>query len=321
MRPVDITTPEEYEAVLRILPGRVRDLVAHRIHQTEEIVLDRGQNLKIKMDGLRIEYPMMITATEIGFVANKVGKFRDDGRRGLSGTLHRISGDFDEDGLVDKITIRVARVIMGVAEPLRPYIEAAKGICVIGPPAVGKTTLLRDIARIRSEVLSSGLIVIDSSNEITGDGDVPHPMMSRVRRFKVGDPTEQAPKLKRAIRNHGPEELLMDEVGYNGDVPLLESASRNGLTVIATMHGRVVHDVLENPPLLPLLGLTYDERSGALVKRAKACFDTAIEVHGKGKYLVHQHLDEMVRDLMAGTTRKGIHVGHWPELTQVRAKI
>ena len=162
--------------------------------------------------------------------------------------------------------------------------------------------------------------MIDTSNEITGDGDLPHPMMSRVRRFKVGDPAEQAPKLKRAIRNHGPEEILMDEVGYNGDVPLLESASRFGLTVIATMHGSVVRDVLENPPLLPLLGVAIDERNGTLVKRAKACFSTAIEVHAKGRYLVHEHLDEMVADLLTGHDRPGVKVGTWPDAVTVQAK-
>ncbi|WP_407542150.1 hypothetical protein Q0M94_17945 (plasmid) [Deinococcus radiomollis] len=161
--------------------------------------------------------------------------------------------------------------------------------------------------------------MIDASNEITGD--VPHPMMSRVRRFKVGDPTEQALKLKRAICNHGPEEILMDEVGYSGDVPLLESASRFGLMVIATMHGNVVHDVLENPPLWPLLGIAIDERNGKLVKRAKACFDTAIEVHGKGKYLVHQSLNEMVLDLLNGHDRPGIRVGNWPDVNAVRVKV
>jgi len=314
MRPVDITTRAEYDAVLRILPGRVLDLVAPRIHEVEEIVMDKGQNLKLKIDGLRLEYPMMIQDSDLKYTGNIIGRFREDGRRGISGTLHRISGDYDEDGLVDKITVRVARVIMGVAEPLRAYIEQGKGLCVIGPPAVGKTTLLRDIARIRAEQLGAGLIVIDSSNEITGDGDEPHPIMARVRRFKVGDPDQQAPKLRRAIRNHGPEEILMDEVGYNGDVPLLVSTARLGVSVIATMHGQILDDVLFNPPLLPLLGVSIDEKSGALVKRSRTCFDTAIEVHGKGKYLVHVGLDQVIEGMLSGHAPTGTKIGNWPEL-------
>lgn len=102
MRPIDITTQAEYDAILDILPGKVPDLVASRIHQVEEIVLDQGQNLKLKLDGLRLEFPISITETEINYTQKKVGKFRHDGRRGLPGTLHRNSGDFDEDGLVDK---------------------------------------------------------------------------------------------------------------------------------------------------------------------------------------------------------------------------
>ena len=113
----------------------------------------------------------------------------------------------------------------------------------------------------------------------------------------------------------------MDEVGYNGDVPLLESALRFGLTVIATMHSRVIRDVLENPPLLPLLGIAIDERTGKLVKRAKACFNTAIEVHGKGKYLVHEHLDEVVLDLLEGEDRPVIQIGNWPNAQSVKVKI
>lgn len=161
--------------------------------------------------------------------------------------------------------------------------------------------------------MASGLIIIDSSNEITGDGDIPHPMLNRVNRVPVGDPSQQAPKLKRAIRNWGPEEVLMDEVGYNGDVPELLSASRLGVTAIATMHGKVIQDVMNNPPLRPLLGLEINDRTGELEKAAPACFDTAIEFHGKGVFKVYTNLNHVVAQILNGETPDAQYIGHWPE--------
>lgn len=131
----------------------------------------------------------------------------------------------------------------------------------------------------------------------------------------AGGLLEQALKLKRGIRNHGPSEVLMDEVGYNGDVPLLMNASRAGVSAIATVHGSILEDVKNNLDLCPLLGIVEDQRTGEYRKRSDPCFDTAIEVHGKGKFRVFTNLNEQVNRLMRSEQLEGIEIGHWPRIT------
>lgn len=311
VQPRDVTTPAEYDAVLNILPLHLRNLIRPFIHRVEEIILDRSGYLQIKFDGVRIAYDIQIATVDLDAVMDGVGRPREDGRRGIPGTLHRVSFEKDDEGHYAVVTIRVAKVIAGVAECLRGLIERSRGILLVGPPAVGKSTLLRDIARIRGNLLLGGLIILDSANELTGDGPDPHPYLKMCRRIQVGDPDQQTPKLIRARRNHGAEEQLLDELVTREDVVELIKARRNGVTTIATAHGAVLPDLMNHPELVALLGV-YEVTGGGYAKKSDAVFEAAVVIHGKGRYEVFPDLNAAVLEMLAGQVPVGMHVGRWP---------
>lgn len=308
-----MTSPQEYQEVLDRLPGKILELVRPQIHQIEEILIDKGQNLVLNFGDILVEYPVIIDEQDIGFIEDRVGKFKDDARRGVEGTLHRFGGGFDILRNVDKITIRVGRAIMYVAEPLRELLSQARSVGVLGPPGVGKSTLQRDIARIKSEQYGRRLEVVDSSGELTGTGPVPHHTMRRLKRFMVPSKRDQARIIEEMARTHNPGAILVDEVGNDNDVPELVKAAGNGVAVFATMHGRVLSDVRKKPPLHPLFGITYDARSGEQVRRLEVIFDMVIEVHGKGRFVVHTDMAAAVDTMLAGGAPRGQFIGPWTQ--------
>lgn len=301
----DITTDAEYEAILDRLPFEIREIITPLIRDLDEIIIDLNQPLSVRAGDLRIDYPYVIDPLLLGRVDTEMQSgvakgWRADGRIGIPGTLHRISRETNLQGTTVMITVRVGRALIGVAEPLRDVIHKAvdqgAGLAIIGPPAAGKTTLLRDIARIMAERLGRGLVIIDTSNEIAGDSDIPHPIIGKARRVIVGDPQLQAGKFARTIGNTGPQALLSDEIGYRDDIPIIVQNAPRGVSITATLHGKNMIRVVGSQNLWPLLGI----RDG--IKSDPSIFPVAIEVLARGHYRVHTTFDTSIEALLAGQT-------------------
>jgi len=252
-----------------------------------------------------------ILAEDLSHVLDVVGEFGDDNRAGIEGTLHRISCMRNRRGAVVGLTCRVGRAVRGHSDMIRDILlEESVSILFLGRPGVGKTTVIRDMARVLAEQ-GRRVVVVDTSNEIGGDGDVPHPAIGGARRLQVPRPTEQHKVMIEAVENHTPEVVIIDEIGTEEEARAARTIAERGVQLIATAHGQVLQNLMNNPTLCDLVGgiesvtLGDDEarnrgcQKTILERRAPATFPIVIEMPERSRWVTHA-TDESVDTLLSG---------------------
>ena len=183
---------DDLHALLGVLPPHITQAVqaANDSDNLLEIILDLGRRPTARFVDREVVLSQVETPTgDIHFVVERIGDFDADNRAGLERTLHRISAIRNRRGHVVGLTCRVGRAVYGTTDIIKDLIESGKSLLILGRPGVGKTTMLREAARILAE--SKRVVIVDTSNEIGGDGDVPHPAVGRARRMQVATPSLQ----------------------------------------------------------------------------------------------------------------------------------
>jgi stage III sporulation protein SpoIIIAA len=304
---------DDLDALLDVLPSNVRHAVkiANDSDNLLEIILDLGRVPTARFVEREITLrEAEVTRSEIDYVDERVGQFDADNRAGLERTLHRISAIRNRLGTIVGLTLRVGRAVYGTIDIIEDIIESGKSILILGRPGVGKTTLLREAARILAD--SKRVIIVDTSNEIGGDGDVPHPAVGKARRMQVREPMLQHEVMIEAVENHNPEVIVIDEIGRELEALAARTIAERGVQLIGTAHGNTLENLLLNPTLSDLVGgieavtLSDEEarRRGTqktvLERRAPPTFDVLIEIQNRDRFAVHMDIMAAVDALLRG---------------------
>jgi stage III sporulation protein SpoIIIAA len=305
---------DDLDALLDVLPANIRHAVekANDSENLLEIVIDLGRLPAARFVEAEIVLSdKEITRTEIDHVTERIGMFDADNRAGMERTLHRISAIRNRLGVIVGLTCRVGRAVYGTVDIIQDIIETGKSVLILGRPGVGKTTLLREAARILAE--NKRVVIVDTSNEIGGDGDVPHPAVGKARRMQVREPMLQHEVMIEAVENHNPEVIVIDEIGRELEALAARTIAERGVQLIGTAHGQTLDNLLLNPTLSDLVGgieavtLSDEEarRRGTqktvLERRAPPTFDVLIEIQNRERFAIRHDImsavDSLLRDV------------------------
>src|SRR5436189_662772 len=254
--PAEIVT-DDLDQLLEVLPPHICDPLQAMQERKEllEVVMDLGREPEARLPGREVLLSThSVREEDIEYVVQRIGVFGDDNRAGIERTLHRISAIRNRAGKVVGLTCRIGRAVFGTIEIIRDIVESGRSILLLGRPGVGKTTMLREVARVLADDLGKRVVVVDTSNEIAGDGDIPHPGIGDARRMQVRTPTEQHAVMIEAVENHMPEGIVIDEIGTAAESLAARTIAERGVQLIATAHGNTLDNLLRNPTLSDLVG-------------------------------------------------------------------
>ena len=315
---------DDLDLLLRVMPPTIRESLNRQadLKNLIEVVMDLGRQPEGRFPSRAIylsEPP--IAREDLDYVIHRVGAFTQDNRAGIERTLHRISAIRNRREIIVGLTCRVGRAVFGTVDILRDVVESGKSVLLLGRPGVGKTTLLRESARVLSTELTKRVIVVDTSNEIAGDGDIPHPGIGTSRRMQVPRPELQHAVMIEAVENHMPEIIVIDEIGTEAEALAARTIAERGVQLIATAHGNSIDNLLMNPTLADLLGgihavtLSDEEarRRGTqktvLERKAPPTFDTLVEIRNREEFSIYHDTVSVVDAFLRGrSTRPEVRI-------------
>lgn len=304
---------DDLDALLRVLPPRVRKVLADDPDSKDllEIVLDLGRPAEARYPDREVTLgPEEVTQEDIDYVVARIGDFGEDNRAGIERTLHRISAIRNRKGRIVGLTMRVGRAISGTIDIIRDIVGAGQSVLLLGKPGVGKTTMLREVARVLSE--NRRVVIVDTSNEIGGDGDIPHPAVGRSRRMQVATPMLQHEVMIEAVENHMPQAIIIDEIGREQEAEAARTIAERGVQLIGTAHGQTLTNLMNNPTLADLVGgiqtvtLSDEEarrrgtQKSVLERMAPPTFDVVVEIQDWEHLMVHPNVAEAVDAILRG---------------------
>ncbi|CCH64728.1 Hypothetical protein, contains AAA+ NTPase domain and putative R3H ssDNA-binding domain [Richelia intracellularis HM01] len=310
-----MTITDDLQKLLDILPIELRlTLEKHSQRDTlVEVVLDLGRRPEARFANLT-EYlsQKLVTQDQIDDCISRVGMFGGDNRAGIEQTLHRISAIRNRSSKIIGLTCRIGRAVFGTIGMVRDLVETGQSILMLGRPGVGKTTALREIARVLADDLNKRVVIIDTSNEIAGDGDISHPAIGKARRMQVAHPEQQHQVMIEAVENHMPEVIIIDEIGTELEALAARTIAERGVQLVGTAHGNQIENLIKNPTLCDLVGgiqavtLGDDEarRRGSqktvLERKAPPTFEIAIEMLERQRWVIHESAADTVDNLLRG---------------------
>ena len=304
---------DDLAAMLKVFPEEIAEAVDRTDHFDDllEVVLDLGRIPTARfVDGDVKLLDRMVDHDDIDHVVSRIGEFDADNRAGMESTLHRISAIRNRRGNVVGLTCRVGRAVYGTINIIEDLIDSGESILILGKPGVGKTTMLREAARILAE--TKRVVIVDTSNEIGGDGDVPHPAVGAARRMQVPKPSSQHEVMIEAVENHNPEVIVIDEIGRELEAQAARTIAERGVQLIGTAHGNALDNLLVNPTLSDLVGgvsavtLSDDEarRRGTqktvLERKSPPTFTILVEIQDRGRVKVHRDVGAAVDSILRG---------------------
>ena len=306
---------DDLKELVGILPTHIRQSLRRQkdISELLEVVLDLGRMPEARF--LKREVVLgskEVAEADIDYVASRVSSFGDDNRAGIERTLHRISAIRNRKGRIVGLTCRVGRAVFGTMKVIEDLIQSGKSVLLLGRPGVGKTTMLREVARVLADDIDKRVIIVDTSNEIAGDGDIPHPAIGHARRMQVTTPTMQHAVMIEAVENHMPEVIVIDEIGTELEAQAARTIAERGVQLVGTAHGNTLENLMMNPTLADLIGgiqtvTLGDEEAkrrgtqkSILERMSPPTFDIVVEIQDWDNVAIHPDVGEAVDALLRG---------------------